>query len=383
MCLAEQLADTYKKAKSELVQSLSFTLMGIANCTKKILPDMSEHSILSSHYTDSALMLHMMGNVNTHNYVDRPYFETMLSSFVGTPPGSTKNDEVFIPDAEVGDPDIHTAEDTLATRRLPAARIDSVSEGDSLGIIHSGSDGSDDLDDRSDDDDEEEEEEEDEDEYEDGEQQEKNQMIRVANTAKNHEKENISEKEETMSKQTEEELAKGLNPDANEFKPLEVVVPEHEELKSHSEGNVEEKTAARIVPAPVDNIHLTGTASGKSYAVNLLSYVPFTYHSLVYAYTVEPVHNNIGFCDTSSVVSYSVVPTNFSLLTATLYFSVRTALVCNDTKYSVRFMALCTHIHIDSVEPILDFERQHTALKCGRYVTFQMFFSMLDFLFLE
>jgi len=36
-------------------------------------------------------------------------------------------------------------------------------------------------------------------------------------------------------------------------------------------------------------------------------------------------------------------------------------------------MALCTHIHIDSLEPILDFERQHTALRCGRYVTFQMF----------
>jgi len=232
---------------------------------------MSEHPIFSSHYIDPALTLHMMGNLNTHNCVGKPYYETMLRSFVGTPPGSTKNEKVFIHDAEVGDPDIHTAEDILATNRLPAATIESVSERDSLGIIHSGSDGSDDLDDRSDDDDdeeeEEEEEEEDEDEYEDGEQQEKNQMVRVANTTKNHEKENIDEKEETMSKLTEEELAKGLNPDANEFKPQEVVVPEHEELKSHSEGNVEAKTAAGIVPAPVDNIHLTGTASGKSYAV--------------------------------------------------------------------------------------------------------------------
>jgi hypothetical protein len=239
--------------------------MGVANCTKKILPDMSEHPIIN---IDPALMLHMMGNLNTHNYVGKPYFETMFRSFVGTPPGSTKNDEVFIPDAEVGDPDIHTAEDILVTKRLPAASIESVSDRDVLGIIHSS--GFDELDNRSDDDDddddddEEEEEEEDEDEYEDGEQQEKNQMIRIANTAKNHEKENINEKEETMNKQTEEELAKGLNPDANEFKPLEVVVPEHGELKPHSEGNVEAKTAARTVPSPVD---LIGTASSKSYAV--------------------------------------------------------------------------------------------------------------------
>jgi len=280
MCLAEQLAETYKKAKTELVQSLSFTLMGFANHTKKMLPDRSEHPILSSYHIEPALKLHMIGNLNRHNYVGKPSFETMFRSYVDTSPGSIKNDEVFIPDAEVGDPDIHTAEDILAAKRLPAASIESVSEGDSLGVIYSGSDGSDELDSRSDevrdgegddddddDDDEEEEEEEEEDEYEDGEQQEKNLMVCLENTAKNHEKENINEKDKTMRKQIEEELAKGLNPDANEFKPLEVVVPEHGELMSHSEGNVEAKTPARIVAAPVDNIHLVGTASGKSYAV--------------------------------------------------------------------------------------------------------------------
>jgi len=253
--------------------------MGFANCTKKTLPDRSEYPILSSHHIDPALKLPMISNLNTHNYVGKPSFETMLRSYGDILPGSTKNDAVFIPDAEVGDPDIHTAEDILAAKRLPAARIESVNEGDYLGIIYSGFDGSDDIDNRSDevldgdydddDDDEEDEdedEEEEEDEYEDGEQQEKNLMSRVENTAKNHEKENINEKEETTRKQIEEELARGLNPDANEFKPLEVVVPEHGELKSHSEGNAEAKTAARFVPAPFDNVNLMGAASGKSYS---------------------------------------------------------------------------------------------------------------------
>jgi hypothetical protein len=34
MCLAEQLADTYNMAKTELVESLSFTLKGFDNCTQ-------------------------------------------------------------------------------------------------------------------------------------------------------------------------------------------------------------------------------------------------------------------------------------------------------------------------------------------------------------
>jgi len=48
-------------------------------------------------------------------------------------------------------------------------------------------------------------------------------------------------------------------------------------------------------------------------------------------------------------IRYSVVPINFSPLSITLYFSVRTALIYNDMKYSVWFMVLCTHIRIDSV----------------------------------
>ena len=277
MCLAEQLAETYKKAKTELVQSLSFTLMGVADCTK-LLPDTSEHPVLNSDHFDPELKLRMIGTLNTHNYVGKPSVGTMLRSFVDTPPGSTNDNEEFIPDAEVGDlvedPDIHTAEDImLAAKRLPTASIESVIEGDSLDIIDSSSDDSDELDSRSDevhddddDDDDDDEEEEEEEECEDGEQREKNQMTNKENTAKNHEKENKNEKEEKAIKQLEEELAKGLNPDANEFKPVEVVDPEHGELKSYSEGNDEAKTAARIVPSPVDNIHLIGTASGKSVA---------------------------------------------------------------------------------------------------------------------
>jgi hypothetical protein len=275
MCLTEQLAETYKKAKTDLVESLSFNLMAVTNCTK-LIPERSEHPILSSHHIDPELKLHMIGNLNTHNYIGKPSIETTLRSFVVTPPGSTNDNEVFIHDPEVvlvEDPDIHAAEDIiLAAKRL----IDSVIEGDSSGIIYSSSDSLDELDSRSDevhdgdgndDDDDDEEEEEEEEEYEDGEQQEKNQMAHVENTAENHEKENVNEKEETARKQNEEELAKGLNPDANEFKPLEVVVPVNGELKSHSGGNVEAKAAAKNFPAPVDNIHLIGAASGKSYTV--------------------------------------------------------------------------------------------------------------------
>jgi hypothetical protein len=39
-------------------------------------------------------------------------------------------------------------------------------------------------------------------------------------------------------------------------------------------------------------------------------------------------------------IRYSVVPINFSLLSITLYPSVITTLVYNDTKYSVPFMTL-------------------------------------------
>jgi len=44
-------------------------------------------------------------------------------------------------------------------------------------------------------------------------------------------------------------------------------------------------------------------------------------------------------------VRYSVVPINSSLLTVTLYYSVMTAPVYNDTKYSVPCLFVCTTTH--------------------------------------
>jgi hypothetical protein len=56
---------------------------------------------------------------------------------------------------------------------------------------------------------------------------------------------------------------------------------------------------------------------------------------------VEPAYNDIGLCDNSPITSdFSVVPIDSSLLTTTLYSSVITKLVYNDTKYSGRSMKL-------------------------------------------
>jgi hypothetical protein len=54
----------------------------------------------------------------------------------------------------------------------------------------------------------------------------------------------------------------------------------------------------------------------------------------------EPGYNDIGLYDTSSIASNIVVLINCTLLTVTLYSSVITTLVYNDTKYSVPCMTL-------------------------------------------
>jgi hypothetical protein len=58
--------------------------------------------------------------------------------------------------------------------------------------------------------------------------------------------------------------------------------------------------------------------------------------------TVEVDYNDIGSCDVVAIASdrYSVVANMSSLLTITLYSSVRTPLVYNDRKCSVPFMML-------------------------------------------
>jgi hypothetical protein len=54
--------------------------------------------------------------------------------------------------------------------------------------------------------------------------------------------------------------------------------------------------------------------------------------------SVKPGYNDIRLCDTSYITS--VVQINSSLLTITIYSSVTTTLVYNDTKHSVPFMTL-------------------------------------------
>jgi hypothetical protein len=67
-----------------------------------------------------------------------------------------------------------------------------------------------------------------------------------------------------------------------------------------------------------------------------------TYKEMRYssAHTIEPGYNDIGLYDTSLIQSDIVVRINSSLLAITLYSSVTTTLVCNDTKYSVPFTTL-------------------------------------------
>ena len=58
-------------------------------------------------------------------------------------------------------------------------------------------------------------------------------------------------------------------------------------------------------------------------------------------YTVKPGYNDITVDDTSPIDSdFFVAQIHSSLLTVTLYFSVITTLVYNDTKYSVPFKTL-------------------------------------------
>lgn len=56
--------------------------------------------------------------------------------------------------------------------------------------------------------------------------------------------------------------------------------------------------------------------------------------------TVEPGYNNTALCDTFSITSIPCgrVPINFSLLTTTLHYSVRTTLFYTDSKYLVPFV---------------------------------------------
>jgi hypothetical protein len=55
---------------------------------------------------------------------------------------------------------------------------------------------------------------------------------------------------------------------------------------------------------------------------------------------IEPVYNDIGLYDTSSIASYILWYQFIHHFTITLHTSVITTLVYNDTKYSVPLMTL-------------------------------------------
>lgn len=248
-------------AKAGLVESLSFTLMGVANYTK-LLPDISEHPVINSPHIEPELKWHVTANLNVQDYDCKPSVVTTLGSFVDQTQGSTKCEKVFIPHPEVHDlvedPDIHTVEDILAAKSLLTVSTESVSDGICLVSSDSSLDDSYDSDDHGVGD--------------DGVEQEKNQMTHKETTVKNQD---INDKEGTEKKQTEDELWRGLNPDASEFKPIEVTV--QKQGVPHTGGNFEAKTAAQTVPAPVKNVHLASeyNALGRSYAVGFLGYMSF------------------------------------------------------------------------------------------------------------
>jgi hypothetical protein len=268
ICLAEQLADTYNRVKMELVDSLSSTLTGHANCTVSVT-DMSQlknynevmiesqtHDTpnLDTTVSDPELKWILTGNLSTHNLDIKSSVETLLGSFVGKPV-SINGDKAFIPHAEVDDlvedPDISTAEDIImSSNKVHVTPVSKsfISEGEKVVSVISDSSCSDsDMDIRSDEVDD------------DGEQQGENQ--------KTQEEENGKVKEEKENEEAEEKLDKLLNPDASEFKPQSEVLPEQEELNSHPE-DVEPEVAA--VSVPYKEIQLSGTTSrnnalGKSY----------------------------------------------------------------------------------------------------------------------
>jgi hypothetical protein len=72
---------------------------------------------------------------------------------------------------------------------------------------------------------------------------------------------------------------------------------------------------------------------------------PLNVNILLELNTVEPGYSDIGSCDISPIVRYSEIQTNSSSLTTTLYSSVITTLVFNDTP---TFYDVITGLHCNS-----------------------------------
>jgi hypothetical protein len=234
MCLAEQLADTYNKAKTELVESLSFTLNGFASHTESVT-DMSqlnnntemliEYPTYDISNLDPKLKSAFKHNVYRHVSDKKSAVETALGLFADKPLGSTSSSEAFIPHAGVDDlfedPDISTAEDdfTRALKRDVISPVESITcEGEMVDSSDDSYDDSDEVDSKCD-----------EVEDDDGEEQEGNQNTQKEKTVKNQEEENGKVEEEEQTKG----LNKSLNFYASEFRPFAKVGPEQEEMNSY------------------------------------------------------------------------------------------------------------------------------------------------------
>jgi hypothetical protein len=254
------MAVTYIMAETELVESLSFTLRGLANYTKSLTDTSqlnSDSEVMinqpsrNSPKMDSELNWILTSNLNIHNFDSKSTVETMLWPFVDKPSASTNNGEAFIPHAEVvdviEDPDISTAEGNVlrANKTHLTSMSESVgSEGERVDSFLSDNscDDSDKIDNRSNE------------VADDGGEQQEEKIIR------NEEEEDGMVKEEEENKDVED-LDKSLNPDANEFK-LPAVVPEQEELTFHPEGDVEPTVTDTAVSVPDERIQLLHTTSG-------------------------------------------------------------------------------------------------------------------------
>ncbi|PNF28586.1 hypothetical protein B7P43_G09381 [Cryptotermes secundus] len=263
MCLAEQLADTYNTAKTELVESLSFTLSGFINRTDPVT-DMSlidnnikmgiEYPMYENPNVVPEFESLLKSNIHTHISDSKTAVESMLGPFADKPSGSTSNSETLIPHAGVDvlseDPDISTAEDNVM--RTNERRFISVSEGISCeeeNMYSFSSDissyDSDEIDSRChqlDD---------------DGVEQQKNLDTQKEKTWKNEEKDNgmVNVEEETKG------LKNSLNIYASAFEPSAKVVPQEEQKDSYHREDAETKTAARLVSAPAEEIQLNAATS--------------------------------------------------------------------------------------------------------------------------
>ncbi|XP_021922164.1 uncharacterized protein LOC110830988 isoform X2 [Zootermopsis nevadensis] len=250
ICLAEQKAAVYNMVKTELVESLFFTLTGLSNYTES-LTDMSQQNSNAEVEPPSHTSSNM--DLSTHSLDSKSAVETVLSTFVDEPSASTNSAEAFIPHAEVvddvEDPDICTVEGNVFgtdKRHLTSVSESVISEGEKVDsfISDNSCDDSDKIDSRSDE------------VADDGGAQWEENIVR------NAEEEDGKLKEAEENKGVEENVDKKLNVDASEFICPAKIVPEQEELAFYPEGDDGPEITERSVSVSDERTEFLGTASG-------------------------------------------------------------------------------------------------------------------------